>query len=117
MASKTAKAKVQLPSGFKAIQGGGDFAPSWDWKKHPVIEGIMQGIRAVKLPKKGKIPAREVHVYTIRTKDGDVGVWESAGLRALNQVKKGKQVAIAYLGQKRIKGRPQPMRDFVVGVK
>lgn len=112
-----AKLKVELPAGFKAIQGGGDFAPSWDWKKQPVIEGIMHGIRSVKLPKKGKIPAREVQVYTIRTKDGDVGVWESAGLRALKEVKKGKQVAIVYLGQKKIKGRPQPMRDFQVGVK
>lgn len=107
--------KVALPAGFKAIGGLGQ---SWKpAKPGDTLQGVLKAVKKVNLPKKGKIPARTVPVYTIGTKDGDIQVWESAGLRALGTVKKGKTVAVVFLGKKKIPGQAQPMRDFAVGVK
>jgi hypothetical protein len=119
MARKTTakkRAPVALPAGFKAITAGGDYAPSWEFERTPVIEGVLKSVRVWRKPKKGKEPARDVRIATVATKNGDLSVWESAGLRALFTVKKGKRVALVYKGKRRIKGRTQPMRDFQVGV-
>jgi hypothetical protein len=113
--AKSATKKVELPKGFKAITGSGDFAPNWDFEKQPLIEGVLKAVRAV-TQNKGKKDEREVNVYTITTKGGDLTVWESTALRALQDVKKGKRVAIAFQGFRKLKGRPQPMKDFTVGV-
>lgn len=105
----------QLPKGFTAITSGGN---SWKPDKPgESIEGIMVGVKVVTIPKKGRQPERDCNVYKIKTKNGDVDVWESAGLRALANIKKGKPVYIAYVGKKKIPGQQQPMRDFVVATK
>jgi hypothetical protein len=109
------KVSPQLPKGFKAITGGGD---SWKpEKKGASIQGVLSAVKSVHFDKKGKMAARDVNVYTIRTKDGDLSVWDSAGLRALANVKKGREVFVQYLGLKQIgKGR-NPMRDYLVAVR
>lgn len=41
-APKSGKRKsitVELPKGFRAITGGGDFAPTWDHVKQKVLSG------------------------------------------------------------------------------
>jgi hypothetical protein len=112
------KKTVALPKGFIAITGGGN---SWQPKKPgEFIEGKLISVKTVHQEKKGKgknaVPARDVPVYTIATKNGDVQVWESAGLRALAQVKKGKTVYIAFIAKKSI-GGGKTFRDFAIGVK
>lgn len=106
----------QLPKGFKAISGGGN---SWKpAKPGDSIEGIMAGSKVVSLPKNGRIPARDVNVYSIKQKSGEaIDVWESGGLKALAKIKKGKPVFIAFVGMKKIKGQSQPMREYLVGTK
>lgn len=107
--------KPQLPAGFKAISGGGN-----SWKPEKPGESIMGKflkVKTVHLEKKGKIAARDVQVYTIETKDGQRDVWQSAGLKALELVKKGQQVYVQYVGKKVIAKGQQPMREFVVAVK
>lgn len=112
--------KVQLPAGFKAISAGGD-----SWKPNEVgasITGVLHSVKSVHFDeeKKGKKvvqEARDVNVYTIRTKDGDVQVWQSAGLKALTEVKKGRQVYIRYDGMGTAKkGRSAP-RLYTVATK
>ena len=113
---KAASRKVQLPAGYKAITSG-EFAPSWDFETESTIEGTLIEKRTT-IQNKGKKDEREVHIFTIRRKDGsEVTVWESYGLKPLIDVKKGKQVFIGFLGYKAIKGRKQPMKDFIVAVK
>lgn len=113
--SKSANGKVQLPKGWKAITGGGN---SWKpAKSGESIEGVMLGSKVVSLPKNGRIPARDVNVYTVKTKDADVDVWQSGGLKALEKIKKGKPVYIQFLGMKKIKGQAQPMREYLVATK
>lgn len=111
------KAKIapQLPKGFTAISRGGD---SWKPEKPgDSVIGKMVGVKTVDLPKNGRIPARTLNVYSIETKEGVRSVWESGGLKALAEVKKGAQVAIVFVGLKKIKGQTNPMREFVVGTK
>ncbi len=106
---------LKLPAGFKAVSGLGQ---SWKPKKKgETVQGILRNIRTVKIAKKGKQPAREWRIAVITTDSGDVEIGESAGVRALFDQKKGSRVAVQYLGLRKIPGRPQPMRDFVVGVK
>ena len=115
-----AKLKVELPAGFKAISAGGD-----SWKPEKVgasITGVMTGVKQVHFPeeKKGKKvtrEARDVNIYTIRTKDGDVNVWQSAGLKALAEVKKGKQVYIRFDGMGKAKPGQSAPRLYTVAVK
>lgn len=116
MAAKK-KSKAQLPKGFKPISGGGGGA--WEFKKEPVLEGTLVSIR--EFESKFKDPATKKYkvqkAATIERKDGSqVTVFESAGTRALFDVKKGKRVAIVYEGTMKIKGRAQPMKLFQVGV-
>lgn len=105
----------KLPAGFKAISGiGGGWKPD---KPGATVQGILVRVKVVKLPKKGKDPARDWKIYILKTKDGEVEIGESAGVRSLGQVKKGREVYIEYLGKKKIGGGRQPMRDFLVATK
>lgn len=107
--------KPALPSGFKALENIGKFFSG----KEPgdQLVGKLVKVESKHFPK-GRYPARDANVYTIRTKDGnDVEVTQSGGLGALQQVKKGQTVAIVYLGMKKLKGRREPMREYAVGVK
>lgn len=114
--------KVQLPTGFKAISAGGDSWPGRDAEAGASITGILTAVKSVHFDeeKKGKRvvrEARDVHVYTIRTKDGDVSVWESAGLKALAEVKKGNAVFIRYDGMGTAKPGKNPPRLYTVATK
>lgn len=112
---KSVKPASKLPAGFKAISGGGD---SWKpEKKGASINGVMGTVKVVHMPKKGKQPARDVNVHTIKTKEGDIQVWQSAGLKALEKVKKGKPVYVEFTGKRVIKKGQAPMREYVVATK
>lgn len=108
--------KPQLPAGFKAITGGG--GDSWKpTKKGESILGTMAGVKSVHFEKEGKRAARDVNIYTVKTKEGDLNVWESAGLRALAKIKKGKAVFIQYLGDRVMKKGQSAMHEYVVATK
>lgn len=114
------KARSALPSGFKAISKGGD---SWKPDKPgDSIVGTLVGIKSVHFDAemKGKRVVRaerDVNVYTIRTATGEVGVWESAGLKALQDVKKKQQVFIRFDGMGRAKPGQNAPRLYTVAVK
>lgn len=110
-------AKVTLPKGFQTISG---FANSWKPdKKGASLQGKLVAIKSVEVSRKQgkKIVKADVNKYTIRTAAGDVDVWESAGLRTLQQVKKGQEVFIQYIGKRVITKGQNPMREFLVAVK
>lgn len=109
-----AKSKApQLPKGFQPIKG--DFGTKWDYEANPILEGTVTRMDRVEVGK-GK-NRRESGVMDVTTKDGSVvTVWESAALRGLFQtVSPGFKVYLAYLGEKKIAGQKNPMRDFSVG--
>lgn len=109
------KVNPVLPKGFTAISFGGQ---SWKPEKPgDQIIGKLTGVKSVDLPKNGRIPARTVAVYSLTTDEGARDVWESGGLKALANVKKGQTVCIVFLGMKKLKGQANPMRDYAVGVK
>lgn len=113
--AKAVSLKGTLPKGFTAITASGD---SWKpEKKGATLQGVLIGVKTVHFEKKGKQPARDVPVYKIKTAEGEVSVWESASLRALADVKKGRHVFLQYLGLKQIKKGQSPMREYLVAVK
>jgi len=110
-------AKVTLPKGYQTISG---FANSWKPdKKGASLQGVLVAIKKVTVERKrGKKTVKEdVNKYTFRTLTGDVDVWESAGLRSLQQVKKGQSVFIQFIGKRIITKGQNPMREFLVAVK
>lgn len=112
------KAKVapQLPKGFKAITGGG--GDSVDWKKTKIVTGVVLEIKEIekKNPKKGENPT--MRLMRIKTKDGEVSVWEKAGIKALFDVaKKGKHVHIQHVGMAKAKKGQSPANLFIAGMK
>lgn len=106
--------KVELPKGFTAITRGGD---SWKGEKPgDTLQGVLIGSKTVSMPARGRQPARDVELYSIETEDGTKrDVFESAGLRALADVKKGTPVCIVYVGLKSVGKGKNPMRDYLVG--
>lgn len=122
-AQKTRKStvKAKLPAGYKAIEGGGS---SWKTdKKGDSIEGKLLKVKVVHMPARGKKgtsnfqSARDVNLYSIETRDGVVNVFQSAGLKALESVKKGKSVFIKYIGARVITKGQNPMREYIVATK
>lgn len=120
-AKKSNSVKARLPAGFKAIEGGGN---AWRTeKKGDSIEGKMIKVKVIKMAAQGKKntssfrPARDVNLYSIETANGMVNVFQSAGLKALESVKKGKQVYIQYIGSRVIKKGQAPMREYIVATK
>lgn len=108
----------ELPKGYKAISGLGG---SWDYKKQPLLEGTIVSFKDVPSTKffegKGKNKTPKIQrLCNIMTASGEVGVWESAGTRALFGLKKGKKVAVLFKGLKKIPGRNMPMKLFDVGI-
>lgn len=120
MKQKTKAGRVLLPAGFEAIQTGGNFAPTWDMKKNPVIQGVVVGIKELK--KGGKIK-NDTRILTIKQANGEeVSVWESASIRAVFDTAQEHgvnkcEVAFAYAGEKKIKGQRNPMHDISGGIK
>jgi hypothetical protein len=120
-AKKSNSIKARLPAGYKAIEGGGS---SWKTdKKGDNIEGKLIKVKVVHMPSRGKKgtssfqAARDVNLYSIETKDGVVNVFQSAGLKALESVKKGRSVFIQYIGSRVISKGQNPMREFIVATK
>jgi hypothetical protein len=113
--------RTKLPAGYKAIEGGGN---AWKTdKKGESIEGKLVKVKVVKMPAQGKKntpsfrPARDVNLYSIETSSGIVNVFQSAGLKALESVKKGRSVFIQYVGQRVITKGQNPMREYIVATK
>lgn len=107
--------KPALPSGFKALDNIGKFFSG----KSPgdQLVGKLVKVETRHFPK-GRYPARDANVYIVETKEGQkVEVTQSGGLGAMEQVKKGQTVAIVFIGMKKLKGRREPMREYLVGVK
>lgn len=120
-AVRKSSVKARLPAGYKAIEGGGS---SWKTdKKGDSIEGKLIKVKVVHMPPRGKKgtsnyqQARDVNLYSIETKDGVVNVFQSAGLKALESVKKGRSVFIQYIGQRVITKGQNPMREYIVATK
>lgn len=113
--------RTKLPAGYKAIEGGGN---AWKTdKKGESIEGKLLKVKVVHMPSQGKKgstsfrPARDVNLYSIETSSGVVNVFQSAGLKALESVKKGRSVFIQYVGQRVITKGQNPMREYIVATK
>lgn len=106
-------AAMELPRGFKAISGGN----SWKGDKPgDCLTGRLLRVESVTFQKRGKDPARTVPCYFIECADGTHKVFQSAGLKALANVKKGQRVYIGYMGQKVITRGHNPMREYTVAV-
>lgn len=119
--ARKSSVKAKLPAGYKAIEGGGN---AWKTdKKGESIEGKMIKVKVVKMPAQGKkgTPSyrapRDVNLYSIETANGIVNVFQSAGLKALESVKKGRSVYIQYIGQRVITKGQNPMREYIVATK
>lgn len=120
-AARKSSVKARLPAGYKAIEGGGN---AWKTeKKGESIEGKLIKVKVIKMPSRGKKgsssyqAARDVNLYTIETSSGVVNVFQSAGLKALESVKKGKSVFIQYIGKRVITKGQNPMREYIVATK
>lgn len=117
MAKSNAKSAT-LPSGYEPIRG--DFGTSWDFKRDPVIEGLVVQIKELK--RGGKIK-KDTRVLDLQLDDGRViSVWQSAAIKAAfdtaEQLGAGKcRAAFVYRGAKKIPGMRNPMHDIVAGVK
>ncbi len=106
-------ADTALPEGFTRPE----FAPTWKPEKAgESITGVLQRVRTVNMPAKGKIPARKVPVYTIITADGTMELFHSAGLMELERVGVGQEVFIRYEGTEDV-GKENPLRKYLVGVR
>ena len=120
-AKRTNKIRFSLPKGYKAIEGGGN---AWRTeKKGDSIEGKLLKVKSIHMAAQGKKntpsfrAARDVNLYSIETANGVVNVFQSAGLKALESVKKGHSVFIQYIGSRVIKKGQAPMREYIVATK
>jgi len=112
--AKRTATKGTLPKGFKVL-GGGAWSPA---KVGDSITGKMFKSESVtqKNMQTGKPEQRTV--YTIHSTDGEVlKVWESAGLKALQRVKKGAPVYIEFIGMGEKKKGRNPARLYLVATK
>lgn len=105
-------AKVQLPSGFRAITTG-EYGEEWEYEKNPLLHGVVTGnVREVEA---GSDRNKRIN-RVVSVKSSDDGrtytVWESASLKAFfDGLRPGMEVAIAFHGYKDV-GKPQPMKVF-----
>lgn len=124
---KVVKTANALPDGFVS-KSGGDFAPIHNFMEagNEVLQGFVQGeVRTVVTkPAKGNglgnNAEQSSRVMTVADSDtGEVkAFWESKALEGLfNDAKAGDEVYVKYTGPVKVKGRPKPMRGFLVGLK
>jgi len=108
---------AKLPEGYEPIQGG-SFGDTWDFTKRRNLEGVVKRLDSTTMDQ-GKKNEREQRVLELETKEGErISVWESATLRDLfDAVTIGSQIALAYAGEKAVKGRRQPMHNILAGIK
>jgi hypothetical protein len=110
------KVSPQLPKGFTAITSGG--GNSVEWKKGMVVTGNVLEVKTIdkKNPKKGEDPT--TRLMRIKTKDGEVTVWEKSALRGLfDAAKKGKAVYIEHVGMGKAKKGQSAPNLFIAGIK
>jgi hypothetical protein len=119
--ARKSSVRTKLPAGYKAIEGGGN---AWKTeKKGESIEGKLLKVKVIKMPARGKKgtnsfqAARDVNLYSIETASGVVNVFQSAGLKALESVKKGRSLFIQYIGKRVISKGQNPMREYIVATK
>ena len=117
--AKSKRKALLLPKGFQAISGG----DSWKGvKMGDTLTGVLLKKTVTRFEARGKKgtpsyqAAREVPTYFVETDHGTQKVFQSAGLKALENVKKGQRVYIAYMGQKVITRGHNPMREYTVAV-
>jgi len=107
----------QLPKGFKPISGGG--GNSVEWKKGLVVTGNVLEIKVIE--KKGPLRKGEdptTRLMRVKTKDGEVTVWEKSALRGLfDSAKKGKLVYIEHIGMGKAKKGQSAPNLFIAGMK
>jgi len=111
-----ATGKVQLPPGYEVITGS--FALKFEFKKPgDMLAGKVVRTDSIEL-KKGK-QSRTSRVIEVETDDGvKYALWEAAALRGLfDEVDVGDEIAVQYLGEKKITGQRNPMHDFACGFK
>lgn len=108
-----------LPKGFKAVSSG--FAQSWKYEEQPLLVGkiltFSETQSTYKDPATKKFKMQRNAVIEQLDGAGTVTVWESAGTRALFDLKKGALIAITFNGFRKIKNRKEPMKDFTVATK
>lgn len=107
----------QLPKGFKPISGGNN-GTSVEWKKGVVVTGNVLEVKTIdkKNPKKGEDPT--TRLMRVKTKDGEVTVWEKSALRSLfDTAKKGKVVYIEHIGMGKAKKGQSAPNLFIAGIK
>lgn len=104
-----------LPTGYRVIGR----AASWDFERHPVINGVRGPIKefAVKRGTKDEYDTRTMIVNDEEI--GAVTVWESTDLADFfDQTEDGDIVRIEYLGEVPAKKKGQkPLRQFQCSVK
>lgn len=88
--------------------GGGDSSDMWN------REGSIEGVY---INSKSNVGPNNSMVYTIRTKDGDVGVWGSTVLDSkFEQISTGSEVRVTSLGKQKSQ-RGTEYHDYKVEVK
>lgn len=94
-------------------KGGGDFAPFWSpWKDKKQPREIIGVCESRKLMK-GKFGERLiVTVKQEGTGEGFALDCKKAGLKGLDEIGDGQTIRVVYLGEKKVKGRKQPMHDI-----
>ena len=112
--AKSAPAKRTLPAGFKAIEHIGNF---WNGREPgDSIVGRLVKISVKHFPK-GKYAARDANIYMLDVNGKKIEVTQSGGLGAMESVKKGQQVYIEFLGMKKLPGKKERMKEYLVAVK
>jgi hypothetical protein len=111
---KKSTIKSELPKGYTSISSGNSWRPE---KAGEQVEGVYLGFKVVHQEKRGKMKARDVNVHRIQTSTGVVEVWQSAGLKALESVKKNSKILIRMIGKRVITRGQNPMREFIIGTK
>jgi len=110
---------IELPKGFKAVHSG--FAPSWQYESQPLLVGKILAFSETqstyKDPATKKFKMQKNAVIEQLDGKGTVTVWESAGTRALFELKKNSLIAITFNGFRKVKNRKEPMKDFTVATK
>lgn len=112
MSDTNTQLQTQLDlAGFEPVECAVEFPPTVDWHTTASVFGIVYRMQEVRMRKDGEHDTTRLLV--LDTADGRLGVWESAGLTELfNTLKPGDTAYIQVDGERKIPGKPSPMRLF-----